>query len=97
MNNYNVIMKKTQVLDKVLVNQGFNLTFDNGVYVSVKFGTGTYSDEGKTTAEIAVIDSDENWYVFNGKELEKFSEGSEVNARMTTNDLVEILYLAKQL
>ena len=94
MNKYNVI--KEQLSGSKFVDQGFNITLGNNVYVSVMFGTGSYSDQGETTAEVAIIDSKDNWYVFNGKELEQ-SDGPDVNPRVTTNDLVEILYLAKQI
>lgn len=96
MKAYTIIKVKTRVLDKIRVDEGFALTFDNGVLASVKFGFGSYSDEGKTTAEVAIIDSKDNWYIFNGKELVK-ADGIDVNPRVTTNDLVEILNLAKQL
>ena len=93
---YTTFKEERRVLDKIRADEGFALIFDNGVIASVKFGFGSYSDEGKTTAEVAIIDSEDNWYVFNGKELEQ-ADGPSVNPRVTTNDLVEILNLAKQL
>jgi len=97
MNNYTAIKKELKVLDKGLIDQGFTLIFDNGVFASIKFGFGSYSDEGKTTAEVAIIDDKDNWYVFDQDELTICPYGSEVNARVTTDELAEILYLAKQL
>lgn len=96
MKAYTIFKEKARVLDKIRVDEGLALTFDNGVLASVKFGFGSYSDEGQTTAEVAIIDSKDNWYIFNGKELVK-ADGPDVNPRITTNDLVEILNLAKQL
>jgi hypothetical protein len=96
MKAYTTIKEKLQVPSRTLVDEGFTLTFDNGVFASVKFGFGSYSDQGETTAEVAIIDSEDNWYIFNGKELEQ-ADGPDVNPRVTTNDLVEILNLAKQL
>ena len=93
---YTTTREERRVLDKIRVDEGFALIFDNGVIASVKFGFGSYSDQGETTAEVAIIDIKDNWYVFNGKELEQ-SDGPDVNPRVTTNDLVEILYLAKQI
>jgi hypothetical protein len=93
---YNTFKEEERVLDKIRVDEGFALIFDNGVLASVKFGFGSYSDEGKTTAEVAIIDNKDNWYIFNGKELEE-ADGVDVNPRVTPNDLVEILNLAKQL
>jgi hypothetical protein len=98
MNKYIAFRDEATVLDKKRVDEGFTLIFDNGVLASVKFGFGSYSDEGKTTAEVAIIDDKDNWYIFNGKELERVPDQyPDVNPRVTTNDLVEILYLAKQL
>jgi hypothetical protein len=96
MKAYTIFKEKSRVLDKIRVDEGLTLTFDNGVLASVKFGFGSYSDEGQTTAEVAIIDSKDNWYIFNDKELVK-ADGPGVNPRVTTNDLVEILNLAKQL
>ena len=93
---YTTIREERRVLDKIRVDQGFSLIFENGVIASVNFGFGSYSDEGETSAEVAIIDDDDNWYVFNGKELEQ-ADGPDVNPRVTPNDLVEILNLAKQL
>ena len=96
MKAYTTIKEELQVPSRTLVDEGFTLTFDNGVFASIKFGFGSYSDQGETTAEVAIIDSEEYWYVFNGKELKK-ADGIDVNPRITTNDLVEILNLAKQI
>lgn len=96
MKAYTIFKEEATVLDKIRVDEGFALTFDNGVLASIKFGFGSYSNQGETTAEVAIIDSKDNWYIFNGKELEQ-SDGPDVNPRVTTNDLVEILNLAKHL
>jgi hypothetical protein len=96
MNNYIAIKETTRGFSKEFTDQGFGLTLSNGVYASVKFGFGSYSDEGKTTAEVAIIDKEDNWYIFNGKELVQ-AEGTDINPRITTDELVEILNLAKQL
>jgi hypothetical protein len=94
MNKYNVI--KEQSAGSKYVHQGFNMTLENNVYVSVMFGTGAYADQGETTAEVAVIDIKDDWYIFNGKELLK-ADGTEINPRITPNQLIEILNLAKAL
>lgn len=82
--------------DSSTVQQGFQLRFENGIDVSVAFGDGTFSDKGLTTAEVAVIDDNGNWYEFTDNKLIKHSDAV-VNARITTDDLVTILNLAKQL
>ena len=96
MKAYTIFKEETRVLDKTRVDEGFMLIFDNGIFASVEFGFSSYSDRGKTTAEVAIIDSKNNWYIFNGKELEQ-ADGTNVNPRVSTNDLVEILNLAKQI
>jgi hypothetical protein len=97
MNNYIAIKETTRGFSKEFIDQGFCLTFANEVYVSVRFGTGNYCDQGETTAEVAVIDKDDNWYTYYDGKLSMYPEGSEVNARVNTDDLAEILMLAKKL
>ncbi len=96
MNNYIAIKETTRGFSKEFIDQGFCLTLTNGVYVSVKFGFGPYSDEGKSTAEVAIIDNEESWYIFNDGQLLK-SDGTDINPRITTDELVDILVLAKAL
>jgi len=50
MNNYITIKETTRGFSKDFIDEGFCLTFANKVYVSVRFGTGHYCDEGLTTA-----------------------------------------------
>lgn len=45
-------------------NSGFHITFQNEWTVSVQWGEFNHSDAGKTTAEIAAWDKDENWHDF---------------------------------
>jgi hypothetical protein len=77
-------------------DDGFSLTFHNDIRVSVQFGSGTYSDKGETTAEVAVIDKYGNWYAFDNGELVVYPE-DQVNPRVTTDELADILHLAKEL
>jgi len=97
MNNYIAIKETTRGFSKDYVDQGFCLTFANDIYVSVRFGTGHYCDQGKTTAEVAVIDKDNNWYIYNDGTLTMCPDGTDVNPRVSTDDLAEILMLAKRL
>jgi hypothetical protein len=45
-------------------DSGFHITFQNEWTVSVQWHDGSYSDAGKTTAEIAAWDKDYNWHDF---------------------------------
>ena len=95
MNKYNVIKERLSSNTNYF-KEGFNMTLENNVYVSVMFGSGTYSDQGETTAEVAVIDSNDNWYIFNGTELVE-ADGPDINPRTKPDDLIVILNLAKAL
>ena len=97
MNNYITIKETTPGFSKDFIDEGFCLTFANKVYVSVRFGTGHYCDQGVKTAEVAVIDKDGNWYVYYDGNLTITPHGTDVNPRVSTDDLVEILVLAKNL
>lgn len=97
MNKYRAFFKQHDLNeDTSIVQQGFQLRFENGIDVSVAFGDGTFSDKGLKTAEIAVIDDNGNWYEFTDNKLIKHSDAV-VNARVTPDDLVTILILAKEL
>ena len=100
MNNYITIKEVTPYgvnLSKEHINEGFCLTFANSVYVSVRYGSGNYCDQGETTAEVAVIDKNNNWYIYDNGKLTMCPDGTDVNPRVSTDDLAEILMLAKRL
>jgi hypothetical protein len=86
---------------KDINHDGFHMTFDNGTTVSVMFGKHSYSDEGKTTAEVAVWDQNGDWYVLNEDDnhnsLIKYPDGSEVIGHCTSNMVAHIMDLAKNL
>jgi hypothetical protein len=77
--------------------EGFSMLLANDVCISVIYGDGTYSDKGETTAEVAVTDTKGNWYILIDDKLEVSSIGSDVIPRVTPDELVTILDLAKQL
>lgn len=97
MNKYYVFFKEHKLSDEIsTVQQGFRLEFKNGVLISVAFGDGTFSDKGLNTAEVAVIDKYDNCYEFTDDKLIKHKDAF-VNARVTTDNLVTIMDLAKSL
>ena len=65
-------------------DKGFFIRFNNGYEVSVQFGTYNYSDNGKTTAEVAVFDPK--------GELVKLGEHDDVLGRVTPERVAELIY-----
>ena len=65
------------------------------------FGKHSYSDQGETTAEVAVWDKDGNWYLLNEEDnhmsLLKVPEYSDVMGHCTSNMVAHIMNLAKNL
>jgi hypothetical protein len=87
--------------EKNEVNHGFQMTFANGCTISVQFSKGNYCDQGETTAEVAVRDKDDNWYVLNEEDnhmsLIKVEEHSDVIGHCTTDLVAFIIELTKKL
>jgi hypothetical protein len=82
-------------------HDGFHMTFANGCTISVMFGKHSYSDQGETTAEVAIWDKDGNWYLLNEEDnhmsLLKVPEYSDVMGHCTSNMVAHIMNLAKNL
>ena len=77
------------------------MTFGNGATISVQFSKYNYSDQGETTAEVAVWDKDDNWYVLNEEDnhmsLIKVEEHSDVIGHCTTDLVASIIELTRKL
>ena len=76
---------KTKIMSEFKIvsngfNHGYSMTFENGYTISVQFSEMNYSD-GKTTAEVAVIDSDGEWY--------QLVDGDDVIGWQTTDDVAK--------
>jgi hypothetical protein len=88
-------------VNKEIDHDGFHMTFANGCTISVMFGKHSYSDQGETTAEVAVWDKDGNWYLLNEEDnhmsLLKVPEYSDVMGHCTSNMVAHIMNLAKNL
>jgi hypothetical protein len=70
---------------------GVQITFSNKITVSVVFGKYTFSDEGKTTCEVAVIDNHE-WLIRNDDgEWIRIPKYAEVMSRVTADELAVII------
>jgi len=75
-------------------NRGFQITFENGMTISVQFGTGNYCDRrnfdsdifgelkkdivSSPNAEIAIWDVDNNWFYFGYDQVKGFVTPDEV-------------------
>lgn len=74
-------------------NKGFQLTFENGLTISVQFGTGNYCHRNRIapvgeemkqdiieseTAEIAIWDKTGQWYNFGSDEVKGWASPDEV-------------------
>ena len=76
------------------INQGFTMTFLNGVTVSVRWGSGNYSD-GKTTAEVAAMNSNGDFIPVTG--YESYWREDEVIGRMNTDFVVDWMFAASRM
>jgi hypothetical protein len=65
--------------------EGFKITFTNGYTVSVQFGSGTYSDEGETTAEVAA------WGPGEQGEYVKLTDYDDVKAHCSPEEVLEVM------
>jgi hypothetical protein len=72
---------------------GFQITFDNNCTISVVYHKYSYSDQGKTTAEVAAWGNKTgNWLVFEDGQWREIPEGSEVMPRKTADEVAELIY-----
>jgi len=82
-------------------HNGFHMTFANGCTISVMFGKYNYCDSGETTAEVAIWDTDDNWYILNEEDnhmsLIKVPGGSDVIGHCTSDLVAFIMNLVKNL
>jgi hypothetical protein len=75
-------------------NKGFSLTFENGITISVQFGSGNYCERKNlhanyssemlndiiesSDAEIAIWDEDDNWFNFGSDTVRGWCSANEV-------------------
>ena len=89
-------------MDKFRINKdnfttGFQMSFNNGVTVSVQFGKLSASDNGETTAEVAIWNND-NWFVMDKtNQLIPVESSSDVMPRCTPEEVVWIMDKAKNI
>jgi hypothetical protein len=82
-------------------NNGFHMTFSNGATVSVQFSKTTYCDGGLETAEVAVWDKNDYWYVLdennNHMSLIQVEYASDVIGYCTPEMVASIMDMARKL
>lgn len=83
------------MVDKAFLSyhSGFIMTFSNGYTFSVSFRERSYSDQGETTAEVAVWHSKEDhWLCFEDGAWEVVPEGrSAVLGHQTPDQIAELI------
>lgn len=77
----------------------FHIAFNNGCIVSVSWDTGTYSDNGDKTCEVACFNRSGMWMVYSIDEgrFITLTDGTEVMREITADQLAEIMYNLKNL
>lgn len=83
--------------DDEIYHDGFQIQFNNGCYISVMFGKTSYSDAGKTTAEVAAFNKEDNWMVYQDGKWMEIPEGSEVMPRQTPEEVALLIYTLSNL
>jgi len=73
-------------------HHGFQMTFENQFTISVQFSKHNYSDQGKTTAEVAAWDNEGNWFYFGdyGWNIIE-NRDTEVMSHQTTDDVARMI------
>jgi hypothetical protein len=87
-------MKKfATVVDEEMWHDGFQITFGNGCTISVIFGKSSYSDQGKTTAEVAAWNRDKEWMLYSDGKWVVLKDGySDVMPRCTADEVAEMMF-----
>lgn len=75
---------------------GFHITFENGCTISVQFGKYTYSDQGKTTAEVGAWHSNGNWMIHQEGDWIEISEGTDVMPHKTADEIAHLMLTLSQ-
>jgi hypothetical protein len=71
----------------------FQITFDNNCTINVLYHKSSYSDQGKTTAEVAAwSNKTDKWMVFNDGQWIEIPYSSEIMPRQTADEVAELIY-----
>lgn len=72
-------------------HDGFSMSFKNGFTISVQFSEHHRCDAGNTTAEVAIWDKDNNWYLCEEGTWEKVIEGGVVMNYQTAEQVAHLI------
>jgi hypothetical protein len=72
-------------------HNGFSMSFENGFTISVQFSKYHRCDAGNTTAEVAIWDKDNNWYLFSDGTWQKMPQYAEVMSYQTANEVANLI------
>ena len=73
------------------IHHGFQMTFQNGCTISVQFSKFNYSDQGKTTAEVAAWDGKGSWLLFDDINWIDIGDATEVMSKCTPDDVAMLI------
>ena len=76
---------------------GFNFMFSNGWSISIQQSENHYCKVGES-AEVAIFDDKENWYVFDEEKRDIFEseEDTHVNCHLNADDIAKIISIISQ-
>ena len=73
-------------------HHGFQMTFENQFTISVQFSKHNYSDQGKTTAEVAAWNSNSDWFYFDDNKWNIIeNKDTDVMSHQTTDDVARMI------
>jgi uncharacterized protein YneR len=74
------------------IHHGFQMDFANGCTISVQFSKHNYSDQGKTTAEVAAWNSNGDWFYFDDNKWNIIeNKDTDVMSHQTTDDVARMI------
>ncbi len=74
------------------LHHGFQMTFANGCTISIQFSKYNYSDQGKTTAEVAAWNHNGEWMIYDDNKWVVLSNGdTDVISYQTTDDVAILI------
>ena len=84
-------MKAFETFVDDYMHNGFKMSFENGFTISVQFHASHRCDGGNTTAEVAIWDNDNNWYLFSDGTWQKMPAYTEVMSYQTSEQVANLI------
>lgn len=72
-------------------HDGFSMSFENGFTISVQFSKHHRCDAGNTTAEVAIWDKEDNWYLYDEGTWYKLPQYAEVMSYQTAEQVAHLI------